>query len=83
MTSNQTLNHIPLGSPSLDDQAHHWLIANQDGETSDGVCKLCGTHRQFNNAFIWRHPVYIQRPSAENIALRRELSCCEAAVAAE
>ncbi len=80
MTGNQILSHVPLGPPALDDQAHHWLIANQDGETSEGVCKLCGAHRQFNNAFIWHSPLSIRRPSAEDIALKRELSCCQAAV---
>ncbi len=29
--------------------AHHWLIESPDGETSRGVCRICGASRQFAN----------------------------------
>ena len=28
---------------------HHWLIDVAGGPTSKGVCRLCGTERQFRN----------------------------------
>ena len=28
---------------------HHWLIQAADGPTSDGVCRICGETREFNN----------------------------------
>ena len=28
---------------------HHWMIEPADGETSRGVCKLCGDTREFAN----------------------------------
>jgi len=32
--------------------AHHWLIESPSGESSEGVCKLCGARRRFSN---YRH----------------------------
>ncbi len=29
---------------------HRWLIATPNGVTSRGVCKRCGTEREFSNA---------------------------------
>jgi len=29
---------------------HHWIIATPNGVTSCGVCKRCGTEREFANA---------------------------------
>jgi len=34
---------------------HHWRIATPSGETSTGVCLICGASRQFQN--------YAYRPS--------------------
>lgn len=28
---------------------HHWQIARPSGETSTGVCRLCGASREFHN----------------------------------
>jgi len=28
---------------------HHWRIASPSGETSTGVCKICGASREFQN----------------------------------
>ena len=33
------------GSPCV----HHWIIDSPAGETSLGVCKHCGTSREFRN----------------------------------
>jgi hypothetical protein len=38
-----------------DDCTHHWRIGTPSGETSTGVCKICGASRQFQN--------YSYRPS--------------------
>ena len=29
---------------------HHWVIETAQGPTSDGVCKNCGTRKEFLNA---------------------------------
>lgn len=31
------------------DHFHHWLIESPNGETSRGVCKICGATREFRN----------------------------------
>jgi hypothetical protein len=28
---------------------HHWVIEDATGRASDGVCKLCGAHKEFMN----------------------------------
>jgi len=42
--------------------AHHWLIAKQDGENSEGTCKSCGATRDFANAYFrtYRSPMYLR-----------------------
>jgi hypothetical protein len=40
--------------------AHHWVIATPNGETSQGVCKICGLERQFPNSaedWLWERNV--------------------------
>lgn len=42
------------GSPVTNEEGaplcgHHWLIDSPGGPTSKGVCRLCGTERQFRN----------------------------------
>ena len=37
-----------LGFP---EHAHHWMIGDQHGPVSEGVCKVCGAGRDFNNGF--------------------------------
>ena len=29
--------------------AHHWIIAPPDQPTSQGICKLCGAEKEFEN----------------------------------
>jgi len=31
--------------------AHYWLIEPATGPTSMGICKLCGTQKEFSNQF--------------------------------
>ena len=31
--------------------AHHWVLAAPSGDTTAGVCKLCGAVRDFNDAY--------------------------------
>ncbi|MDD5093020.1 MAG: hypothetical protein PHV74_01375 [Dehalococcoidia bacterium] len=28
---------------------HHWIIEPPEGEVSKGVCKICGTEKEFKN----------------------------------
>ncbi len=39
---------------------HHWVIASPNGETSRGVCKICGMERDFPNSaddWLWERSV--------------------------
>lgn len=33
---------------------HHWIIDPPDGPISRGVCKICGVHREFQNAWTFK-----------------------------
>lgn len=36
---------------------HHWIIATPNGHTSRGICKHCGSERDFENSEserLWR-----------------------------
>ena len=42
------------------DCSHHWLIESAKGPTSKGVCKYCGSEREFLNywrGFFWEDDV--------------------------
>ncbi|MDD5082496.1 MAG: hypothetical protein PHU08_03885 [Dehalococcoidales bacterium] len=41
---------------------HHWVIETPDGPSSRGVCKYCGTEKEFNNSFL-RDSTYIMKKS--------------------
>ena len=32
---------------------HHWVIAPPNGVTSEGVCKLCGATKRFENSVLY------------------------------
>jgi hypothetical protein len=36
---------------STDACAHHWMLSSPAGDSTDGVCKLCGATRRFNDAY--------------------------------
>ena len=46
---------------------HHWLIAQAEGETSPGRCKLCGEVRMFKNSVVIHGPWSIN-PTADDVA---------------
>ncbi len=55
-------------SPSdlaLPEHTHHWLIGNQDGPSSQGVCKECGERREFSNSFTRRKSSWTTRSQAQ------------------
>lgn len=41
----------PVRAPNAQQKhcTHHWRIATPSGETSVGVCLICGASRQFQN----------------------------------
>ena len=56
----QAVSREPLAKSGC---CHHWLIEGVSSPTSRGICKLCGTEREFKN-----HPLdCLQsiRPAAE------------------
>jgi len=56
------------GNPDVAEHTHHWLIGNQDGPSSPGVCKECGERRDFSNSFERRKPSWMPRagPAQQN-----------------
>jgi len=42
-------NAIQELSPRIECR-HHWIIESANGPTSWGVCKYCGTEKQFTNS---------------------------------
>ncbi len=54
----------PAGQSSVEEHTHHWLIGNQDGPSSPGVCKDCGERRDFSNSFERRKPSWMPRPGS-------------------
>jgi len=51
----------PARELALDEHTHHWLIGNQDGPSSQAVCKECGERREFSNSFTRRKSSWITR----------------------
>lgn len=46
-----------------EDCTHHWLIASPSGETSKGVCRLCGAARDFQNYAYRSSMSRLRRPA--------------------
>jgi len=59
MSDPQSVHHT--GEASVEEHTHHWLIGNQDGPSSPGVCKDCGERRDFSNSFERRKSSWITR----------------------
>ena len=39
-----------IEAPQVTEQCvHHWIIEPPDGPTSNGVCKICGSIKEFEN----------------------------------
>jgi hypothetical protein len=41
----------PTESEVREECRHYWIIAEASGPTSRGVCKFCGTKREFRNSW--------------------------------
>jgi hypothetical protein len=53
----------PVEGPDPDGgHSHHWMIAKQDGPSSEGVCKACGEVREFQNGFRRSYPSTFRVP---------------------
>ncbi len=62
-----------LRSPSTekeDDCKHHWRIASPSGETSTGVCQICGASREFQNYAYRSSMSRLRKPATNNRASR-------------
>lgn len=53
---------VPVEEPALDIHSHHWMIAKQDGPSSEGMCKACGEVRKFTNGFRRSYPSTYRAP---------------------
>ena len=51
-----------------DDCTHHWRIGTPSGETSTGVCLICGASRQFQNYAYRPSMTRSRRPTRQNQA---------------
>jgi len=49
---------------------HHWRIASPSGETSKGVCQICGASRDFLNYAYRAAPNRLRKPAAQDAAQR-------------
>ncbi|MCY4392085.1 MAG: hypothetical protein OXE43_08525 [Chloroflexi bacterium] len=50
---------------------HHWIIATPNGHFSQGICKHCGTERNFENSEserLWRNRRSGRKEPASNRA---------------
>ena len=51
-------------SDVAEEHTHHWLIGDQDGPSSDAVCKECGEKREFSNTFVPRKAAWMTRSAS-------------------
>jgi len=54
----------PAGDLDLAEHTHHWLIGDQDGPSSEAVCKECGERREFSNTFVPRKSAWMTRSAS-------------------
>jgi hypothetical protein len=47
---------------------HHWRIASPCGESSTGVCKICGATREFQNYAYRSSMSRLRKPASSNRA---------------
>lgn len=45
---------------------HHWRIASPCGETSTGVCQVCGASREFQNYAYRSSMSRLRKPAGNN-----------------
>ena len=60
VTGEASTASLPGNGLGLVRHAHHWLIARQNGPTSEGVCKSCDARRSFDNGFVGSYASRIQ-----------------------
>lgn len=53
MEFEQQVN-APQGEWAESECQHHWIIDTPNGPTSNGVCRLCGAKRDFQNCMDGR-----------------------------
>jgi hypothetical protein len=58
---SDTPNPVTANDPRPDDHTHHWLIGDQEGPSSEAVCKECGERREFSNSFTRRKSMWTPR----------------------
>lgn len=46
---------LDASAPESADCSHHWRIERPSGETSKGVCQICGASRDFLN-YVYQPP---------------------------
>jgi len=49
---------------TIDGCTHHWRIASPCGETSTGICQICGASREFQNYAQRSSMSLLRRPAA-------------------
>ncbi|HUF54536.1 MAG TPA: hypothetical protein VMR52_12300 [Dehalococcoidia bacterium] len=51
------------GYDPIAEHAHHWLIAGQNGPSSEGTCKSCGATKDFDNGYsrTYRTTIFLNR----------------------
>ena len=60
-----------LSTPSTEQEEelsckHHWRIASPCGETSTGVCQICGASREFQNYAYRSSMSRLRKPAVNN-----------------
>ena len=55
---------------AADGCTHHWRIASPSGETSTGVCQICGASREFQNYAYRAAPNRLRKPATQDAAQR-------------
>lgn len=59
--SEPPADDAPASGSAAAEHSHHWLIGNQDGPSSQAVCKECGERREFSNSFTRRKSAWTTR----------------------
>ena len=54
------------GAEHVDGCTHHWRIASPSGETSTGVCQVCGASREFQNYAYRSSMSRLRKPQNNN-----------------
>ncbi len=55
-----------LSTEKEKDCTHHWRIASPAGESSTGVCQICGASREFQNYAYRSSMSRFRKPATDN-----------------